>query len=193
MWNCAVRWPLVPVGFLANLDPQVSRGYHSIDLARFALRPGEGRRLDVDADPGQLELGGQRYVIAGDSVGARLDLSHTATGYAIRMRFVAHVSGPCMRCLADADVPVEIDAREVDQAGTDDEELTSPYVDGDELDLGSWAHDALSLALPLQLLCGPDCKGLCPECGASLNDADPAAHRHEAAPDPRWAPLEELR
>jgi uncharacterized protein len=167
-------------------------GYHSIDLARFALRPGEGRRLELEAHPGQLEHGGQGYTIAGDSVPTRLDLSRTATGYAVRMRFVAHVDGPCMRCLADADVALEVDAREVDQPESHDEELQSPYIDGDELDLAGWAHDALTLALPLQLLCRPDCKGLCPVCGASLNDVDPAEHRHEPEPDPRWAKLREL-
>ena len=36
-------------------------------------------------------------------------------------------------------------------------------------------------------------KGLCPVCGASLNDVDPAEHRHEPEPDPRWAKLRELR
>jgi uncharacterized protein len=170
----------------------VSAGYHSIDLARFALRPGEGRRLELDADPGQVELAGQRYAIAGGVVPTRLDLSRTATGYAVRMRFVANVDGPCMRCLSDADVAVEVDAREVDQPGSGDEELESPYIDGDELDLAAWAHDSLALALPLQLLCRPDCKGLCSVCGASLNDVDPAEHRHESQPDPRWAKLREL-
>jgi uncharacterized protein len=170
----------------------VGAGYHSIDLARFALRPGEGRRLDLETDPGELELGGQRYTVAGDTVPARLDLSRTAAGYAVRMRFTAHVAGSCMRCLTDADVPVDVDAREVDQPESRDEELRSPYVDGDELDLAAWAHDALVLALPLQLLCRPDCKGLCGVCGASLNDVDLAAHRHEPEPDPRWAPLREL-
>jgi uncharacterized protein len=167
-------------------------GYHSIDLARFALRPGEGRRLQLDADPGPLELAGQRYVIGGGVVPTRIDLSRTAAGYAVRMRFVAHVDGPCMRCLADADVAVEVDAREVDQPQSPDEELHSPYSDGYELDLAGWAHDSLALALPLQLLCRPDCKGLCSVCGASLNDADPAEHRHESGPDPRWAKLREL-
>jgi uncharacterized protein len=167
--------------------------FNSIDLARFALRPGEGQRLDIDIDPGQLELGGQRYEVAGQTVPARLDLSRTAAGYAVRMRFTAHVSGPCMRCLADADVPVEIDAREVDQPPSGDEELRSPYVEGDELELSKWAHDALALALPFQLLCRPDCAGLCPVCGASLNDADPEEHRHGSTPDPRWDKLRELK
>jgi uncharacterized protein len=171
----------------------VSAGFHSLDLARFALRPGEGRRLDVEADPGQLELAGQRYVVADGSVPARLDLSRTAGGFAVRMRFTAHVAGPCMRCLADADVPIEIDAREVDQPGSDDEELQSPYIDGDELALGLWAHDALSLALPIQLLCRSDCPGLCAVCGEPLDGADQDAHEHERVPDPRWDALRGLK
>jgi uncharacterized protein len=170
----------------------MAAAYHSIDLARFALRPGEGRRLDLEADPGQLELGGERYVVAGGSVSTRLDLSRTAAGYAVRMRFTAHMSGPCMRCLEEAKVAVKVDAREVDQPETQDEELRSPYITYDELDLSLWVHDALALALPFQLLCRPDCKGLCPVCGASLNGADPAEHRHEPEPDPRWAKLREL-
>ena len=63
-------------------------GYHSVDLSRFALRPGEGRKLELDVDPGELELAGERYVVRGDTVHARLDLSRTASGYAVRVRFV---------------------------------------------------------------------------------------------------------
>ena len=66
--------------------------------------------------------------------------------------------------------------------GLPDEELPARTSTDDELDLARWAHDALALALPLQLLCRPDCKGLCPVCGASLNDADPAEHEHGASP-----------
>jgi uncharacterized protein len=171
----------------------MAAGYHSVDLSRFALRPGEGRKLELDVDPGALDLGGQRYVVRGDAVPVRLDLSRPAAGYAVRMRFATHVDGPCMRCLDDADVAVEVDAREVDQPHTSEEELISPYITDDELDLARWAHDALALALPISLLCRPDCKGLCPVCGESLNDADPAEHEHETEADPRWAKLRELK
>ena len=67
----------------------------------------------------------------------------------------------------------EVDAREVDQADSEDEELRSPYVEEDELDIGRWAHDAAVLALPTRVLCRPDCAGLCPVCGESLNDDRP--------------------
>lgn len=86
-----------------------------------------------------------------------------------------------------------MDAREVDQPASHAEELSSPYVEGGELDLSRWSHDALGLAMPERFLCRPDCAGLCPVCGASLNEEDPAAHRHEREPDPRFAKLEELK
>jgi DUF177 domain-containing protein len=60
------------------------------------------------------------------------------------------------------------------------------------LELRRWARDALALALPTKLLCRPDCAGLCPVCGADLNETGPD-HTHEREPDPRWAKLSELR
>jgi uncharacterized protein len=98
-----------------------------------------------------------------------------------------------VRCLEDAEVRVEVDAREVDQPSSGDEELRSPYVVDAELDVRSWAHDALALAMPWQFLCREDCAGLCAICGASLNDADPADHEHGAGRDPRWDKLRELQ
>lgn len=98
-----------------------------------------------------------------------------------------------MRCLDAATVAVEVDAREVDQFDTEDEELRSPYVVDDRLDLGRWARDAAVLAIPTQVLCRPGCAGLCPVCGESLNDAPPTAHEHGSGTDPRWAKLDELK
>ena len=109
------------------------------------------------------QIGGQTYAPRGGEPEARLDVSRPSNGYAFRLRFPLRVEGPCMRCLEGAAVEVEIDAREVDQSHTEDEELRSPYVVDDELDLGRWAHDAAILALPNQILCRPDCAGLCPD------------------------------
>jgi DUF177 domain-containing protein len=164
-----------------------------VDLARLNLAYGEGTRLDFPVRLEPLELGGQTYEAAGDSVDARLDVSRQSDGYALRLRFPLRLGGPCMRCLEGAAVETEVDAREVDQRETDDEELRSPYVVDDDLDLGRWAHDAAALATPTRVLCREDCAGLCAVCGESLNDADPAAHEHDTGPDPRWAKLKELK
>jgi uncharacterized protein len=164
-----------------------------IDLGRLSLAHGEGTRFDLPARLEPLELGGQTYVARHDALEARLDVSRPSNGYAFRLRFPLAVEGPCVRCLEDAVVEVEVDAREVDQSDTEDEELLSPYVVDDKLDLGRWAHDAALLALPARILCRPDCAGLCPVCGESLNDADPRRHEHSADGDPRWDKLKELK
>jgi uncharacterized protein len=164
-----------------------------IDLSRLALAHGEGARLDLEVRLEPLELGGQTYVPAAETLRTRIDVSRPSNGYAFRLRFPFRVEGPCMRCLEAAAVETEVDAREVDQADTDDEELRSPYVIDDRLELGRWAHDAAVLATPTRILCRPDCAGLCPVCGESLNDADPRDHEHDTATDPRWAKLNELK
>ena len=163
-----------------------------IDLAGLSLSHGEGRRLDLPVRLAPLELGGQSYV-SSDAVEARLDVSRPSGGYAFRLRFPLRIAGPCMRCLEGAALEAEVDAREVAQEDTEDEELLSPYVADDELDLGRWAHDAAVLAIPTQFLCRPECAGLCSVCGKSLNDADPADHEHTQAKDPRWVKLDELK
>ncbi len=165
-----------------------------IELDRLSLSHGEGTRLEVEVPVGPLELGGQQYELAPDPVQARLDVSRPSRGHAFHLRFALRVGGPCMRCLEPAESEREVDAREIDQRDAEDEELHSPYVDDDNrLDLGRWAHDAAILSLPSRILCREDCAGLCPVCGASLNDADPADHEHGGGRDPRWAKLDELR
>ena len=163
-----------------------------LDLARPGLTSGEGRRLDLHVHIDPFAYGGQTYAVASELVPVRLDVSRTThSGWALRLRFEAELDGPCVRCLEPAAPRFAVDAREVEIPGGG-EELSSPYVDGDGvLDLAGWARDALALALPAKITCRPDCAGLCPECGANLND-DPG-HAHDAAPDPRWAKLSEIR
>jgi uncharacterized protein len=76
----------------------------------------------------------------------------------------------------------------LDNEEPDDEER---YLDGDLLDLEPTFRDAVVLALPMSPLCRDDCPGLCVECGVPLAEAGPG-HRHEVAPDPRWAGLKQF-
>ena len=164
-----------------------------VDLERLALSSGQARALDLEIGLEPIELGGQTYAPASGGSEARLDVSRTSTGYALRLRFESRLTGPCVRCLDDAATDLQVDAREVDQPPAGDEELRSPYVSEGNLDLDRWANDALVLALPSQPLCRLDCAGLCSVCGESLNDADPEAHRHQQGGDPRFAKLRELK
>jgi uncharacterized protein len=161
------------------------------DLAALRLSAGEARSIELAQPLAPFELGGERYAVEPSPVPLRLDISRTMhSGWALRLRFEVALQGPCMRCLEPAAPRFAIDAREFDQPGGG-EELESPYVVEQEVDLAAWARDALALALPAQLLCRKDCAGLCAVCGEDLNTAGPE-HAHEAEPDPRWAKLREL-
>jgi uncharacterized protein len=163
-----------------------------LDLAALRMTPGEGRRLELEVPVEGLTLGGERYEATPEQVPAVLEVSRmTGGGYALHLHFTASLSGPCMRCLQPAAPAVEVDAREVDRP-SEGEELQSPYVSEERLDLAAWAHDAFALAGPVKVLCREDCAGLCPVCAADLNEAGPD-HSHETAPDPRWSKLRELK
>jgi uncharacterized protein len=162
-----------------------------LDLASLRLTAGEGRTLEPQLAVPALVLGGEPYQVQLDDAPATLDISRmTAGGYALRLRLSGSLHGPCMRCLKQAAPEIEVDAREVSVPGGG-EELESPYVRDETLDLEAWARDAFALAAPAKVLCQEDCAGLCPECAADLNEAGPE-HAHPRAPDTRWAKLSEL-
>ena len=165
----------------------------TFDLERLGLTSGEGRRMDLHVATGAFEFGGQHYDTVPELAPVRLDVSRTTgNGWALRIRFSAGLEGPCWRCLDPATPHFDVDSREVSQPGSGDDELISPYVaDDGELDLKAWVHDALALALPAQITCRPDCAGLCPQCGANLNEEPD--HAHEAPRDPRFDKLSEIR
>ena len=165
---------------------------HDFDLAGLRLSAGEGRRLELDVRIEPLLFGGEPYAATPERMPVELQVSRMmGGGYALLLRFTAALEGPCMRCLKGAAPSVEVESREVDRPGAG-EELQSPYVRDEVLDLATWAHDAFALAAPVKVLCREDCAGLCPVCAADLNEA-PSGHHHASAPDRRWAKLSELK
>jgi uncharacterized protein len=164
----------------------------TFNLRNVKLRPGEQFRDVVEVDLLPLELGGERYVPVPERPEAVLTLSQTSSGLVLELELETRVLGPCMRCLADAGLDVHVSSREYQASSPgESDELTTPYIADNRLDLSAWAHDAVALALPDKILCRDDCAGLCPVCGRDLN-REPHEHEGEAA-DPRWAPLSELR
>ncbi len=106
------------------------------------------------------------------------------------LAFTATLS--CVRCLRefaqDLDVGVQelfaLDPRDAGEEGY-------AVLPGDRLPLDTMVRDAVVLALPSAPLHSPDCKGLCPTCGADLNEVT-APHEHDETVDLRWAALADL-
>ena len=163
----------------------------SFNLRHVKLRPGEEHREALEIELPLFEFGGQRYLPVPEEVEAELVVTRAISGTVFGLAFTARLHGPCVRCLGDAVLDVPIAVREYQATSPDDEELTTPYVEADQLDVSGWARDAVALALPAKILCRPDCAGLCPECGKNLNE-EPHEHEAETA-DPRWEVLEALK
>ena len=169
-------------------------GPATLDLDVFALRSGQAKTVELSLRPDAPVVNGEELTFPEPDVPVRVDVSRTTSGYALRLRTKTALEGKCSRCLGPARWDLDIDAREVDQASESDPELLSPYVEEGVLDAGAWTHDAITLALPDQLLCRDDCLGLCEECGINLNEVDPpGSHRHEKPLDPRFAKLRDLQ
>jgi uncharacterized protein len=162
------------------------------NLRNVKLRTGEQFREVIGVQLEPLVLGGQEYLPVPAEVPAALAITKANSGMLYELAFSVRLHGPCFRCLRDAVLELPIEATEYqanDPAG--DEELESPYVADDTLDLSAWARDAIALDLPEKILHSPDCAGLCPVCGKDLND-EPHTHDDQAT-DSRWAALEALK
>ena len=169
------------------------RSPYVVDTQDFARRPGSMRTLH-ETVPAPESLGdkdGVASVPAGSDVDLDVRLEAVVEGVLATGTASAAVAGECVRCLEPLDLEVEADFQELyffpgEDTGGDEDAV---FLVGDLLDLEPVVHDAVVLALPLSPLCREDCLGLCPECGAALND-DPD-HTHETV-DPRWAALGQL-
>jgi uncharacterized protein len=163
----------------------------TFNLRTLKLRSGEQFRDAKEIRLEPLELGGQRYLPVPETVPAQLTITRASTGTVFELGFHVRLHGPCFRCLDDAVLDLPISAREYQATAPEDDEMRTPYLENDQLDLSTWARDALALELPDKILCRADCAGLCPVCGKNLN-AEP--HEHEVdESDPRWSALAELK
>ena len=61
----------------------------------------------------------------------------------------------------------------------------------DAIDITQDAVDALLLAVPSKVLCSPECKGLCAQCGSNLNESK--CNCASNAIDPRWENLKNIQ
>src|SRR3954468_31977 len=142
----------------------------SFNLRQLKLRPGEEYRDEIELELEPFELGGERYLPVPDKVPAELAITKASTGTVLELAFTTRLHGPCYRCLGDAVLEVPISAREYQASSPDDDELRTPYLVDDRIELSAWGRDAVALALPDKILCRPDCAGLCPVCGQNLNE-----------------------
>ncbi len=121
----------------------------------------------------------------------------------VSINLAAGVSIPCSRCLEPAEADISGELRyifslkheehakdEPEEMRDGEEEIIELDAWEDEVDLGQMIWETLITALPAALVCSPDCKGLCPQCGANLNKG-PCGCRKDTK-DPRFDILRKM-
>jgi len=169
-----------------------------LDTRELGRRPGSQHEVTRTV-PAPAGLGiDVLHVPEGSPVEFDLRLEAVMEGVLVTGSATAALEGECARCLEQIDDEIDVTFQELfvyddrSRSSADDElDDEASRLEGDLLDLEPLLRDAVVLALPFQPLCEDDCPGLCVECGARL--ADDPDHAHEAAIDPRWAGLVELR
>ncbi len=61
-------------------------------------------------------------------------------------------------------------------------QLLSPQLPFDAVDLGDVVREQIYLSLPMQSICKESCRGLCPVCGANLNETSCLCRKTESPP-----------
>ena len=148
-----------------------------------------------EGEPG---LSGDDARLAGRTA---LDLQATRAGQQVRLAgsVRATVQFDCDRCLKPLSVAVDqsFDLLYIPPPGSEEEhelgedDLSIAFYQDDQIDFDDLVREQIELALPMARLCSEECRGLCPDCGANLNEAECACKLEQV--DPRWAALKELK
>ena len=141
------------------------------------------RTAEAPADLGIGVIG----VPEGSPVELELKLEAVGEGVLVTGTAVVALVGECTRCLRPISDSMEIDIQELFYYPGNEPDDEAARNEGELIDLEPVLRDAVVLDLPFAPLCTEDCLGICPVCGADLND-DPD-HGHDDEVDPRWGDL----
>ncbi|MCC7359913.1 MAG: DUF177 domain-containing protein [Anaerolineales bacterium] len=154
----------------------------------FVLKEGIGYSRDFPFDEAAVTVADDLTV---SDLRGNVNLTRTPQGLYAQGLLRAKVAQSCARCLADMQQPVTSRLGELYHYPPESAPPDSLTVGDDHyLDLTPTVREEFLLSIPMQPLCRPDCRGLCPQCGANWNDGPcdcPAEDR-----DPRWSGLLDL-
>ncbi|WP_159941905.1 MULTISPECIES: DUF177 domain-containing protein [unclassified Nocardiopsis] len=181
---------------LSRLDP---RDPFVVDTRQLGRQPGSMRTVNRIVTLPEGFSVAMAAVPEGSEVELDLRLEAVMEGVLVTGTVSGQLSAECSRCLDPLSDEIEASFQELYRypsdedgaagAGEDaEDEDEDYYLEGELLDLTPVVRDAIVLAIPLTPLCGPDCPGLCSECGAKLAEAGPD-HGHGDNVDPRWEAL----
>lgn len=138
-----------------------------------------------------MEFNGRRLVFTAP---LELDVSYSydGEGFSVAGTLSSELLMNCTKCNAEFRQSFSIDFSErfLRISEQEAEQLECYTFTGDVLSLDKMVQDLILLNAPMYGLCRPGCKGLCPTCGANLNNTQCACS--DAAVNPAFASLKEL-
>lgn len=152
------------------------------------LEPASTRHMEGTLDVDAYSVGALELTLSG-GIHYNIELTNTGEGIVLSGEANCSATTPCARCLKPAHIDIVgevegyylLEGAEVLEGYEDDEfEVIEP--DG-SFDIAPAILAALVHATPYVILCDEDCAGLCPTCGADLNDG-PCSCAQDDAPDP---------
>jgi len=173
---------------------------HEFTKVRISLRdiPQGHSRMDRSLPFETLDLTDWITPAGGIEVGLEVDRRDQQMTLRGEARLIARDT--CARCLEEctfelvADLLVLADRRGSDDPRDEDaleREGSVLYHEGLEVDLGPPIREAVILEVPKIIVCKPDCRGLCGECGQNLNES--GCNCAPASDDSRWEALKGLK
>jgi uncharacterized protein len=195
---CAERLSSVIIGSKAGRESFRLDADLRMNIVVAEINEDEGLDVHHLYPKGEPRLAGEEGSLIG-----RSELSLRATRADDKVELTGSVSAlvgfECDRCLTPLSVPVEqsFDLLYVPPLGTGDEhelgekDLSIGFYQGGVIDVDDLVREQIELALPMARLCSDECRGLCPECGANLNDGKCACDVEQV--EMRWAALKELK
>jgi uncharacterized protein len=153
-------------------------------------RPGAVVPFSCSVDLSDLQYGASHPVT--EPVEASGTVRNTAGVLVMSGSIKTCLHGVCDRCAAEFSREVEYPIQAVLVEELANEENEDEWVfplEGESADLQDIVRTVFVLNMESKLLCKPDCKGLCCQCGKNLNDG-PCSCQKE--PDPRFAALRQL-
>lgn len=138
-----------------------------LELTEILDRPGASAPFSTDVDLTDLVYGTQKPLSRVTAQGA---VRNTAGVLVLKGVARVEITGVCDRCAADFSRQVDfpLDAVLSADASDEDDENVFP-LEGGRADLEDIVRTTVVLNLDQQLLCRPDCKGVCFRCGKNLN------------------------
>lgn len=139
----------------------------------FLLHQSVGYGRDFDFEQRSIQVGGDLDV---SFLRGSIRFTRTHQGLVAQGELTAQTKLECVRCLTEFDQSLGLTINELfvyPPTQPNDPILVVPETG--ILDLNPYVREALLLDVPIRPLCRPDCRGLCPECGANLNES-PCEH-----------------